>query len=288
MLPNLIIIGAMKSATSSLHYYLRFHPDISMSHQKELNFFAEEDTSCVNSKSQNKGLEWYKSNFNEISFVRGESSPSYTFYPRHIGVPRRMHSVIPNAKLIYIVRDPIERMLSHYVHNVHRGRERRRAEDALLDPNEIYLAVSSYYMQIAQFLNYYPRQQILIVSTEELFSRRLETLKVIFNYLGVHSDFHTEKFAERRHLSSSKRRRTLAAEFLFKAGGVAKKYIPISEAVRSRVKSLIEARLTSPIERPELTDDLRREIASALSEDVAKFRRFAGREFGEWKWASEY
>lgn len=110
MLPNLIVIGAHKCATTSLHYYLGLHPQISMSREKELNFFIKE-------RNWYKGIEWYKSNFTTKAMIYGESSPNYTNYPFFMGVPERMCSVVPEAKLIYIVRDPIDRVISHYVHN---------------------------------------------------------------------------------------------------------------------------------------------------------------------------
>src|SRR5687767_10224357 len=73
MLPNLVVIGAMKSATSSLHHYLNLHPEISMSETKELDFFVED-------KNWPRGIEWYESQFSAAR-IRGESSPNYTAYP---------------------------------------------------------------------------------------------------------------------------------------------------------------------------------------------------------------
>ncbi len=96
MLPNLIIIGAQKCATTSLHYYLSLHPHIFMSREKELNFFIFE-------RNSHKGIEWYKSNFVIKANISGESSPDCTNYPFFDGVPERMYSVVPKAKLIYII-----------------------------------------------------------------------------------------------------------------------------------------------------------------------------------------
>ena len=81
-LPNLIVIGGQKCATTSLHYYLNLHPQISMSREKELNFFSE--------RNWHKGIEWYKSNFTGRTKIHGESSPSYTNYPFNKEVPKRL------------------------------------------------------------------------------------------------------------------------------------------------------------------------------------------------------
>lgn len=123
-LPNLIIIGAMKSGTTSLHHYLNLHPEICMSRQKELNFFIEE-------RNWSRGIQWYKSHFEAEAKIYGESSPNYTMYPIWKSVPERMFSVIPETKLIYIIRNPIEQIISHYVHKYAVGKENRSIEQAL-------------------------------------------------------------------------------------------------------------------------------------------------------------
>src|SRR4051812_3312851 len=115
-LPNLIVIGAKKSGTTSLYVYLDAHPEISMTRDKELNFFVEE-------RNWSRGLGWYGEQFDAGAPVRGEASPYYTALPHHRGVPERMASVIPDARLVYMVRDPIARLLSHYDMGVARGRE---------------------------------------------------------------------------------------------------------------------------------------------------------------------
>ena len=114
-LPNLIVIGAQKCGTSGLHYYLGLHPEISISNPKELNFFIAE-------RNWPRGLDWYRAQFDATAPVRVEASPNYTAYPQHKGVPERMAEVVPDARLIYIVRDPIERIAAHWVHNYSKGR----------------------------------------------------------------------------------------------------------------------------------------------------------------------
>ena len=120
-LPNLIVIGTQKGETSSLHYYLSLHPQICMSREKELNFFiSERDWS-----NWKRGVEWYKKKFIGKAQIYGESSPNYTNYPRYDQVPKRMHSIVPEAKLVYILRDPIKRIISHYMHKYSKGKENR-------------------------------------------------------------------------------------------------------------------------------------------------------------------
>src|SRR2546421_11902695 len=110
-LPNLLIIGARKGGTTSLHKYLALHPQIFMSKQKELSFFDERIRWQL-------GLEWYKSNFDASYLINGEASPQYARYPRTLGVPEKIKSVLGSPKLIYAIRDPVDRILSDYTQMV--------------------------------------------------------------------------------------------------------------------------------------------------------------------------
>ena len=97
-----------------------------MSKQKELDFFVDQ-------LNWRKGIDWYESQFTGTAKIHGESSPSYAMYPNFLDVPERMHSVVPDAKLIYIVRDPIERIVSHYLHQWYDKRQGNSFFDVLND-----------------------------------------------------------------------------------------------------------------------------------------------------------
>ncbi len=196
-LPNLIVIGAMKSGTSSLHYYLDAHPDIAMTRAKELNFFSLD-------RIWGKGTHWYENQFDPSFRVRGESSPSYSKYPHRPSVPERMATIVPAVKLIYLVRDPIDRAVSHYVHLSESGRDDRPLNEALshLDRNP-YLDCSSYSMQLDRYLGYFPRSQILVIQSEALKTRRDETLGRVFRFLGVHDSFRSARHTSVYHVSGA-------------------------------------------------------------------------------------
>ena len=117
MLPNLVVIGAMKCATTSLHHYLTLHPGISMSRQRGLNFFLDEN--------HERGSDWYAAQFDGPEKIHGDTSPRYANFPLNPGVPERMVRLLPRAKLIYLVREPVERVISHYTHYVAAGYEER-------------------------------------------------------------------------------------------------------------------------------------------------------------------
>ncbi len=128
-LPNLVLIGGLKCGTTSLHHYLNLHPQVAMSRPKELNFFVAE-------LNWDLGADWYASHFDPGADVRGETSPHYTNRPRLEGVARRMRELLDDVRILYAVRDPIERLLSHYVHNVGGGYESRPLEQVLGDESQ--------------------------------------------------------------------------------------------------------------------------------------------------------
>lgn len=142
-LPTFVVIGAMKAGTVSLRHYLDEHPDVFVARGgtfSEPNFFVAED-------NWSRGRGWYESLFDGAGQAAavGECSPSYTWAHVYAGIPERMAQVIPAARLVYVVRDPIARMQSMYLHQVSAGRERRRAAVALLDDR--YLGPSRYGFQ---------------------------------------------------------------------------------------------------------------------------------------------
>jgi hypothetical protein len=202
MLPTVIVIGAMKGGTSSLHRYLNAHPEICMSRTKETNFFirkgdVERDESFYDTQFRVRGK-------GQIRHY-GESSPNYTKWPAVEAVPERMHRLVPQARLVYMVRDPIERMISHYGHSVAAGREQRTLEEALSpSPAKRYLNPSRYRTQIERFLEHYPLEQILVVSSEDLRQERRATLARVFHFLEVDDTFQSRKFATEFHRTNNK------------------------------------------------------------------------------------
>jgi hypothetical protein len=124
----------------------------------ESNFFIAED-------NWPRGRGWYESLFDgaDRAAAIGECSLCYTWAHVYRGVPERMAQVVPEARLVYVVRDPIARMQAIYMHQVSAGRERRRAEVALLDDR--YLGPSLYGFQLAAFLDHFDRSQVLVIAS---------------------------------------------------------------------------------------------------------------------------
>ena len=278
--PNLIIIGATKCGTSSLHRYLQVHPEIFMSTPKELRFFT---------KNWKKGIEWYESKFDSVRPVRGESSPQYTLYPRHADVPMRMHSVVPDARLIYLVRDPIDRVVSHYMERLGQLREHRELPAILADlessrhAQNQYVNPSKYWLQIERYLKFYPPDRILVASLEELRKRRREMLRRSFRFLGVDENFEDDAFHKVWNESQSKRRKSWLGNLIYPARlHRAMHRHDVPRPIVTRYQALVRA-AGIPVEKPKLPADLEARLVECFRQDVSRLRAFTGERFPEWR-----
>ncbi len=210
----------MKCATTALHRYLDLHPDVAMSESKELDFFCgPQERHAGLAGNWHRGVEWYAAQFPSAATVRGEASPAYTS-PSFPEVPERMARIVPEVRLVYIARDPIERAVSQYLHHRADGTERRPVEEALLDPQSQYLERSRYHARLEPYLERFPRGQIFICSQEDLLMRRRATLRGLYRFAGVEESFWSAAHGELWNTSRAEAsvtldwslRRRLAAE----------------------------------------------------------------------------
>jgi hypothetical protein len=245
-LPNLVVIGAMKCGTTSLHHYLDVHPDIAMSQAKELNFFFGDDADGESGDAEirswhngnwHRGVEWYAAQFDAGAPVRGEASPGYTS-PAHPEVAGRMAAIIPDARLLYAVRDPIGRAVSQFLHHRREGSETRDMETALLDEGSQYIARSRYWERLAPFVGSGALPSISIVAQEDLHRDQRATLRRLFTDLEVDCRFWSPAMSERRNASCER--------------------------------------------IPPLSPRLRDQLVEAVGDDAQALREFAGRDFQGW------
>lgn len=185
--PNLIVIGAQKCGTTSLHRYLAAHPEITMHRLKETDFFLRDDPSDAE-------VEAYRRSFVPPAPVRGEASPNYTNLPKSAGTAERIAAMLPEARLVYLVRDPIERLASQYVHYRAAGVERRSAAEAIRDPGASYVNRSRFAHQLRPFIASFPGSRIHVIAAEDLLVEREATMQSLFRFLGVRADVSSPEF----------------------------------------------------------------------------------------------
>jgi hypothetical protein len=230
-LPDFLIIGAQKAGTTALYAYLRRHPAITGPSWKEVSYFD---------RHYERGEAWYRGNFPNRVRARGklvgEASPSYVFHP--LG-PERVKALVPEARLVALVRNPVERALSHYHHEVALGREPLSFEDALdaeeerLRGEEERLAADSSYFsrpwwshaykargryaeQLERWLAVFPREQLLILPSEDLGGEPERTHARVLDFLGAaphRLDAYPRVYEREYEAMSAETRKRLAAEF---------------------------------------------------------------------------
>jgi hypothetical protein len=208
-LPDFVIIGAQKGGTTSLYRLLAQHPYVRPAVEKELHYF---------SLFFDRGVEWYRSCFpalrqeNVQSTITGEASPYYLFHPH---APRRMAEAVPRARLIALLRNPVDRAYSHYNHEVttvsrlfgagvepltfaealqlEELRLRGEGDKMLEDERYVsfnhqhfsYLSRGIYVDQLIHFSKFFNGEQILVLKSEDFFERTPETLKLVLDFLGL-------------------------------------------------------------------------------------------------------
>ena len=176
--PNFIIIGAMKCATSTLHEQLALQPGIYMSELKEPNFFSDDDQYA-------KGTDWYTSHFSEFANAphRGESSTHYAKLPTYPNTVQRLQQHLPDAKFIYIMRHPIDRLVSQYVHE---WSQRNISVDInrAIEQHPDLISYSQYARQLGPYLEVFGFDRILPVFFERMLSEPQAELERICRFLG--------------------------------------------------------------------------------------------------------
>lgn len=285
-LPNFIIIGGMKCGTTSLHHYLGEHPEIQpLPGIKETNFFSGPADGIPYPPGSRRIAERdeYEALFDDRYPVRGEASPCYTLYPRRKGVPERMSRLVPDAKLIYLVRDPIARAVSQYHFSVSVEGETRPMEQALLavdDPVSLFTCPGLYAMQLERYLRQFSQNQILVVDQADLHADRRGTLSRVFAFLGVDDGFFSARFAEEFNVGSERRAysRLIVLQRRLRRTPLAR----LPRSVRRPMRRIVERCFTKPLEREHLTERANVRLSEFYAADVERLRAITGMSFDRW------
>lgn len=199
--PDFFLVGAMKAGTTSLHSYLSAHPEISMSEPKEPGYFSRDDRF-------KKGPEWYRAHFSSarVDQIWGDSSTCYS--RRHIyqNSADRIYEVNPNAKILYIVRDPVLRAYSHYKHRMEEavisGGKTVNFKDFLQSDDEILIS-GKYYYQIKKYYDLFGSTNVHICNFDDLIKDPIMVMSYVQIFLDIKSEFKTVKEAIDNNISGS-------------------------------------------------------------------------------------
>ncbi len=291
-MPNFLIIGAMKSGTTALYYYLEQHPQIYMSPVKEPNFFCSVGQEGSDSGSVT-GIEAYQSLFKDVSDEKavGEASHCYLYEPQ---ATARIQQHLPDAKFIAILRNPVDRAYSHFLHMVRNGTEpltdfahalRKEETGASQDrsfQDHDYIGRGRYYEQLKRYFDAFDRQQIKIYLYEELSNAPIDTLRDNFRFLGVDDSF-VPDVSLRRNVSGFPKYETLD-KLLTRPSSIKdalKVYLPVR--LRWRLSEAFDALKTrNLVEPPALQPEVRGQLVGAYREDILQLQDLIQRDLSSW------
>ena len=292
--PNFFIPGAAKSGTTSLHELLDTHPDISMSKEKEPVYWNNK----LFNEFENLEISRYLNLFEQEVKIKGESTTSYMYYDNFIkNVKDNFHQP---PKFIFILRNPIDRYISHYNWLKGMGKEKRRIdkiieEERYLDFKEYndypkqYYQFGLYYKWISRFIENFGKENIKIVTFEKLISERLNILNSCYEFLGV------SKMDSVNFIKSNKTNKVIFPSmyhFLRKSSIGKMKYTSISKyflpkKIRMKIKSLMKIAIKNWIsvesKKEILSDKQRKNLRDKYFEDVMSLKNKLNYDFSEWE-----
>jgi hypothetical protein len=256
----------MKCATSTLHEQLAVQPGIFMSEPKEPNFFS-------NDEQYDRGMVWYESLFENAppGALCGESSTHYTKLPTYPHTVARMRAHLPEPKLIYIMRHPIQRLVSQYIHEWTEGVLRCSIDQAVEEYPQL-VAYSRYTMQLEPYLKAYGPGHVLPLFFERFLAKPQEELERACRFIGYPASPRWDETLEAQNVSSQRMRRSPLRDAIVNTpilSAIRKHLVP--QSIRDRAKSFWIMK-----ERPELSPERVKQLKAVFDEDLALLSGWLG------------
>ncbi len=277
LLPTFFTIGAGKCGTTALHAYLARHPEIAMTDPKEPHVMIGTDFRAR--------AAWYPDLFAEERPLRGESSTGYSVAPFQAEVPGNIAALVPTARLIYLVRDPVERSIAHHAQEVIALREQRPIEVALdpEDPACQYVAGSCYASQLDNYLDHFDREQVLVLSADRLRGDRETALRTVLEHIGADPGFSDPAWSREHNVRSADNLRLQPGARKFTQGRLGRAYTQaLPESLRIRITPGLRRLLGGREVRPEVPPALREHLAERLRPEAERLRGMTGQDFEGW------
>jgi len=264
--PDFIIIGAMKSATSTLHSQLALQEGIFMTTPKEPNYFSDDDQYA-------KGETWYKSLFSEAknSDLCGESSTHYTKLPHHPLAVKRMAKNLTSPKLIYVMRHPIDRLVSHYIHQWSQHVMTCDINKAINQYDEL-IAYGCYAQQLQPYIDQYGRENILCIFMESIKHNPQGQLEKVVSFVGYKGQARWQFELKRQNISKDKIRAFPGYKLLIDSVLMAwlrRKLVP--QSIRNKIKK----RFTMQ-NRPEINSVNMAKLTKVFDQDLQRLSAILG------------
>jgi hypothetical protein len=264
--PDFLIIGAMKCATSSLHEQLALQPGIFMTELKEPNFFSNDEQYAL-------GMEWYLSHFASAKpdEICGESSTHYTKLPTYPQTIKRIRQDFPDVKLIYVMRHPIDRLVSQYIHEWSQRFITVEINQAVDEYPEL-IAYSQYTMQLKPYFETFGQERVLPVFFERMITNPQDELERVCQFIGYEGKPVWDDELNAQNVSSDRMRKSGWRDFLVEAPGLKqlRRWL-IPKSFRTWVRSLWTMK-----KKPELEPQQVEKLRAIFDEDLAVLGSWLG------------
>jgi hypothetical protein len=271
-LPNFLIVGAARSGTTSLARHLGAHSDAFVPEEKELRFFDD---------NFDRGLDWYGAFFADAGDATavGEATAAYLYNARAV---ERMATVVPQARLIAMLRQPVDRAYSNYWMNRERGREKLSFTDAIAEepqrmaaaiangetPRAVYLEKGRYVPQLVRLCEHFPRESLQVVITEDLASDPVATFGRVCTHVGIDPSEQPERLGEPLNRYVHFRSRRLRAR---------------GRAIRHPLGRAIERINVRKRPYPPIDPVLRARLTAELEDEIIAVEQWLGRDLANWR-----
>jgi hypothetical protein len=289
-MPNFFIVGAQKSGTTSLYYYLQQHPQIYMSRIKEPDFFSSRDDEQYPDEPDAdrptlvNDIDTYRSLFRDVSgeTAIGEASTSYLCVP---SAPERIRCHVPDARLIVILRDPAERTYSSFLHSLRWGYETQRdfaqalqREKSAVDEGGLlasYKQRGFYYPQVKRYFDTFGRDKVQVYLFEDLNADPDNVLRDVFEFLGVDTTF-TPNTSLKHNIGGIPRNEPLHRSVVW----LWQNMPAVGALFPSGFRRVVKGRLLA--ETPSLLPEVRRRLVEEYREDILNLQDLIQRDLSRW------
>jgi hypothetical protein len=276
-IPDFFVIGAAKSASTSLCVGLARHPEIFIPGKKELNFFSDPEKYKL-------GLQWYSQCFEGArrEQIIGEGSISYSFQCRYPGTAKRIYEAAPHSRIIYIIRHPLEQIVSLYLQFAAAGVVRFDLSEALRR-DEIHINAASYWQQISEYRQYWSDDSIKVVFFDDWKADQGAVLRCCAAFLDRSSDFRFERAVKPFAVTKGQAVDGSFLRTLRQLPFMARIRDCLPASLRSRLKTVFKRQITHT---PTLNAEDLHFIVDHLADDTKAMLAYAGRP-GFWSLKSD-